>query len=106
MITMTTTVALMNPRFVRFDRFHTKNPHIYERLREMSLALLAKGYKHWGMRNLWEKLRYDLAVETEGASDFRLNDHFPPFYARLLMQQCPELQGFFETRGTANLSAL
>jgi hypothetical protein len=91
-------------RAVRFRAFHEKNPQVYDRLRQMALALKAAGHRRWGMRNLWEKLRYDLAVQTT-ATNFRLNDHFPPFYARLLMKQCPELKGFFEIRGEGKVAA-
>lgn len=81
----------------QFKAFHAANPHVYERLRTMALALRRTGHKRWGLRNLWEKLRYDLAIETS-ESQPKLNDHWPPFYARLLMLNEPELKDFFETR--------
>lgn len=97
-------LVLANSRFKRFVKFHTANPHIFECLKRMALALKQAGYKRWGMRNLWEKLRYDLAIEaSRGMEVYKLNDHFPPFYARLLMRDVPELKGFFEIRGINEL---
>jgi hypothetical protein len=36
-------------------------------------------------------------VEASG-DDWRLNNNYRPYYARLLMQQEPQLQGFFALR--------
>lgn len=97
---MNVITILANPRFNRFVKFHIANPHIFDQLKKMALVLKKVGHKRWGMRNLWEKLRYDLAIaNNSGSSEYKLNDHFPPFYARLLMRDVPELDGFFEIRG-------
>jgi len=83
----------------RFLKFHKANPEVYSRLRAMSLALLRRGVERWGARNLWEKLRFDLMVETTDEQEVpKLNDHYIPYYARLLMKKEPSLRGFFEIR--------
>lgn len=82
----------------RFKAFCEKNGHVYEMLRDMALKLKAAGHEHWGMRNLYEKLRYDLAVQTTEAAP-NLNDWYAPMFARLLMQREPELRGMFKLRG-------
>ena len=52
-----------------------------------------------GIRTLWEVLRWRLTVEVEHApDDFRLNDHLTSRYARLVMEQEPDLVGVFELR--------
>lgn len=81
----------------QFKAFHAANPHVYERLRTMALTLRRAGKTRWGIRNLWERLRYDLAIETT-EHEPRLNDHYTAFYARLLMLNELELKDFFETR--------
>jgi hypothetical protein len=86
-------------RRVAFERFHAENPHIYFRLRDLALEAKAAG-KRVGIRLCWEKLRWDLTVTTKrGADAPKLNDWFPPYYSRLLMEQEPELHDFFEVRG-------
>ena len=37
-------------------------------------------------------------VEKDLGADFKLNDHFHSRYARTIMKQYPELEGFFELR--------
>lgn len=80
-----------------FAKFHAENPRVYSMLREMALKLKQTGHDHWGMRNLYEKCRYDLAVQTTETAPV-LNDHFAPMYARMLMEREPALVGMFETR--------
>lgn len=81
----------------RFEQFHAENGHVYAMLRDMALALKRAGHKRWGMRNLYEKVRYDLAVQTTDKAPV-LNDHFAPYYSRKLMAEVPELENFFEIR--------
>lgn len=80
-----------------FEKFHEDNPEILQRLASMALRLKEKGFTHYGLRALWEAMRYDLSVETT-SKQYKLNDHFPPKYARLLMERWPQLDGMFETR--------
>lgn len=86
-------------RAERFAAFDAANPEVYERLRELALFAKHRG-RTVGIRLLWERLRWELFVELEPTKEgFRLNDHFPPFYARLLNAD-PALTDFFETRET------
>jgi hypothetical protein len=82
----------------RFTEFHRLNPHVYAALRELALKASRAG-KRVGMRCLWERLRWQLEVETvREEGEPKLNDHLAPYYARLLMSRELELAGFFETR--------
>lgn len=90
----------MNPRhYADFLAFHAQNPHIYEELERIALTLKRSGVHRWGIKALWEVLRYELVLRTSSsAHSFRLNNNYTAYYARLLMETCPELDGFFETR--------
>ena len=81
----------------RFEAFHEANPHVARLLAAMALALRAQGRTRYGIKALVEALRYQDAVQTRG-DDFRTNSDFTAHYARLLMREHPELEGFFETR--------
>jgi hypothetical protein len=81
----------------RFLEFHTQNLHVYEALRDVALRLKRAGWKHYGLKAMWEGLRFMRALTTT-ADDFKLNNDFTSRYARLLMQSEPELEGFFEVR--------
>lgn len=82
-----------------FRVFHGENPHVYDALRTICLELREKGITRFGIRTVWERLRWLSKFSTKHrANDYKLNDHHTRFYARLLMDQEPELKGFFETR--------
>ena len=83
-----------------FLAFHTENPQIYEALERLAFKLRNKGVERWGMKALWEVLRYKLAIATNSpVTTFRLNNNYTAYYARLLMERNPEdLAGFFEVR--------
>lgn len=83
----------------RWLRFHHEHPEVYEQLRTMALELVALGHERLGIRMLWEVARWRTMVGARnGQEPYRLNDHYPAHYARLLMDREPELEGVFETR--------
>jgi hypothetical protein len=80
-----------------FNKFHAENPHVFENLKSMALMLNNKGHKRYGIKALFEVLRYNKAITTSG-NDFKLNNNFTALYARKIMEECSKLDGFFETR--------
>ncbi len=80
--------------------FHERNPQVMERLRGMALGLRRSGVTRWGMKGLWEVLRYEQQIQVDpDATPFTLNNDYTAWYARELMDLEPELRGFFELRG-------
>lgn len=80
----------------RFQAFHEANPHVYEALRDMALWLKDQG-KRAGMKLLFEQLRWLSLIQTDG-EPYKLNNDFTGRYARLIMEQEPQLDGYFEIR--------
>ena len=82
----------------QFNAFHQANPHVYEMLRRLSLDAARHG-RRLGIGMLFEVLRWQNAMTTtDEASEFKLNNNYRAFYARLLMEREPDLQDYFETR--------
>lgn len=82
----------------RFQAFHALNPQVYAELRKRALSYLRAGRRRESMKFLFEQLRRDSGLQTTG-DPWKLDNTYTPFYARLLMDQEPELAGFFELRG-------
>lgn len=80
--------------------FHQANPKVYEELRRLALTLHYRGHKHFGVKMLFEQMRWQWAERTSDMSGFKLNNNYSAFYARLLMKKEPELFGTFNTRAT------
>ena len=81
----------------RFELFHRHNPQVASALKKMAFGLREKGVKRFGMKALFEVLRYQSALTTSG-DPYKLNNNFTAFYDRLLMERHPELDGFFLLR--------
>lgn len=84
----------------RFVEFHRANPKVCEELTRLARLLKARGHNRIGMKMLFEQLRWLHALKTTDLSGFKLNNNYTAYYARLIMDKNPDLQGFFETRGT------
>lgn len=62
----------------------------------MCYLLQSRGITHHGIGSLWEVLRWNMQIERDG--DFKLNNNFRSRYARLIIQEHPEFENFFELR--------
>jgi hypothetical protein len=71
---------------VRFLRFHRENTHVYRLFEGFTREML-----------VLQRTRWEYIIDTTG-DDFRLNNNYAPFYARLLMYRCPDLIGAFNLR--------
>lgn len=81
-----------------WERFHADNPHVYARLVALARRWReARPGSRLGIAVLFERLRWDLAMETTG-EPLKLNNNYKSLYARLMMDREPDLDGLFETR--------
>lgn len=81
----------------QFKLFHEANPLVYQSLRRLALDAKQEGWWHGSINLLFERLRWLYAVKTRG-SKYKLNNNWRAFYARMLMDNEPELEGWFEVR--------
>lgn len=89
----------------RFLDFHRQNPHVYRGLRKLALQMKRAGHTRWSTKAAFEVLRWQWALATQSADGFKLSNDYTAPYARLLMQQEPELDGFFVTKERTSAGA-
>jgi hypothetical protein len=96
--------ALIRPTLVKgaslqesFEAFHRANPAVYAALKRMALDMRRKGVRRYGIGGLFELMRWQYALQTQG-DEYRLNNNYRSRYARLLMDDVGELRNFFEVR--------
>jgi hypothetical protein len=83
----------------KYQAFHRDNPHVYDSLVDMARLLKGHGHERYGIAALFETLRYQSAISTNDASSpFKLSNDYKPYYARDIMRQNPDLEGFFEIK--------
>jgi hypothetical protein len=81
-----------------FWAFHTAHPEVYNELRDLALRLRRQGRKHYGIKALYEIVRFNHAISARSSADWKLDNNFTCMYARLLMKNEPALADFFRTR--------
>jgi len=80
-----------------FRTFHAANPHVYQELVKLARRARRRGVARIGIGMLFEVLRWNVALRT-GGDEFKLNNNYRSYYARLIMLTEPDLVGVFETR--------
>jgi hypothetical protein len=84
----------------QFVDYHAKHPEVYTELVATARRLHAKGYRKIGIAPLWEWLRLTMYLNHNGNSkwEYRFPNDCRAHYARLIMQQEPDLREFFRVR--------
>jgi hypothetical protein len=83
----------------RFEQFHNRNPQVYLALKSMTQEMVNRGRKRVGINMLFEVLRWNYYMETDDPnSDFKINNNYAPYYARLLITENSQWEKVFELR--------
>lgn len=80
----------------RFIAFHALNPHVYAAIERQALRLHAQGERRISVKAIVEDLRRSRIATT--GDDWRINNSWPAFYARILVERNPALNGLIEQR--------
>lgn len=81
-----------------FAAFHAANPRVYTELVRLAHEWCwHTGRNKLGIKTLYERTRWEIAIATSDP-DFKLNNNYTAFYARLIMHQEPDLAGLFTLR--------
>lgn len=87
-------------QIIKFRIFDRENPQVYSLFVRFTMEAINSGRSRFGARMIWERMRWYTMIEAKDhASEFKLNDHYPPYYARKFMRLNPRWNTFFEVRG-------
>jgi len=82
-----------------FRAFHEANPHILENLLHLARIARDAGCRRMGIKAIFEELRWNYNILTGvPQGEFKLNNNYSSYYARLLVKTDPSLEGLFELR--------
>jgi len=99
---MTTRSLWPAPRSIQqqFEEFHARHPDVYRTLCRLARRAKGAGRSKIGMRMLFEVIRWEwiIAGLPDEAEEFKLNNNYISRYARRIMAQEPDLEGFFPIR--------
>ena len=82
----------------RFARFHAGHPEVYRKLVALARRMKARGFETYSIKTLAEVVRWHSDAHGTDAEGFRINNSYTSRYARLIMDENPDLDGFFVTR--------
>ena len=74
-----------------------KNPELLIQLAQLAKELKSYGHKRYSIDGLFHILRWETRTST-GDLGLKINNNHTSFAARELMEQYPELEGFFQLR--------
>ena len=81
-----------------FERFHLLNPRVYEILVMLARQWVQRTGRHkLGIGALYERARWEIAIATSDP-DYKLNNNWRAYYARLMMLNEPDLDELFDLR--------
>lgn len=81
---------------MNFQKYHKENPQIYREFVRIAHQAKAKGFAHYSAKGVFEIIRWQ--TKTQGNDGFKVNNSYTADYARLMMSEYPEFEGFFWTR--------
>lgn len=73
----------------RFALFHEQNCHVADALEVLAAQWFAAGHRRIGVKALFERLRWEVGIQTTG-DVWRLNNDYTAHYGRLLIERHPE----------------
>lgn len=82
---------------IDFKTYDKENPKIW--LLFVKFALQAKhekGFNHYSANGIFELIRWH--TKESGNDGYKVNNNYRPDYARKMMKQFPEFEGFFRVR--------
>lgn len=80
----------------QFAAFRRRNPWFLSWVATIAFEQKSRGNRRGSMKAIFEQLRSQ--IPDNYGTRYRLNNNATAIAARLVMEQYPELDGFFETR--------
>ena len=74
----------------RFRHFLAQHPEVYREIVRLAREAKQRGHERYSMKGLWEVARWNLRVE--------MDNNLTSFMSRYVMDNNPDLAGFFELR--------
>ncbi len=81
---------------IDFNKYDSENPEIWNAFVLIARKAKARGFKHYSAYGVCQIIRWETAVH--GNDGFKMSNNYQPDYARKMMKEYPEFDGFFRLR--------
>lgn len=85
----------------KFLKYHNENREVW-RWFEVFARSAANSGKKLGAKAVMERVRWE--VEINSGDEFKANNNFTAYYARVFAVKYPQFENYFETRAVRGLS--
>lgn len=93
----------VNPETIdAFVKAFQESPEVWFEFEKLALYVIQRG-KRVGAMAIVNKLRWE--VEIEGSGDWKVNNNWAPYYARVFELKHPKFAGYFEKRAIKGLES-
>lgn len=82
----------------KFEQYHKDNKHVYEGFKRYAMQLINSGRTRLSSKLIYERLRWESALR--GNDEYKLNNNYTAYHARMFMDELPQYDGYFSTRVT------
>ena len=89
----------------QFKSYHRSHPWIWKEFYALACEMAATGRKRYGAKSIMEVLRWNYEKANPN-KDFKINNNFAAYYARLCIAHDPKFETFFELRTIRGLRGL
>ena len=84
-----------------FNKFNSKNPHIYKSFEEQAFRAIKKGRTKISSDLIINYIRWEQFIESSD-EHFKINNSYSAYIARFFIQQNPEYKDLFNFRKLRN----
>lgn len=88
----------------RWREFHLKNPRVWVLFQQFAFQVINSGRKHYSADAILHRIRWHVDIETEGDSQFRLNNDHASYYSRLFAAAYPQHALLFHQRRRTSMN--
>lgn len=87
--------STLDARFAAFDAAH---PEVWKLYVRFAFELKRAGRDRGSSEQIIQRIRWETNVNPSRDDDWKINDHYRKRYARKMVAEFPEFEGFFEFR--------
>lgn len=78
-----------SPLWTKFRDIFDSDPQLWALMQRFTWELIRTGRQRYSSRTVFERIRWHIDVHTSDA-EFKINDHWPPYFSRLFMWVNPQ----------------
>lgn len=85
--------------------FLRRNPEVWSLFVRFTEEKIKAGFKHYSVRGIWHRIRWETPAGDDGVERFKLGDHHAKYFGEGFMKCFPMYEGFFRSRESAKTRA-